>query len=88
MAEYVSNQPDRNRPPDAPIARHQNSWSTPRVDALTEFAQFPVAWLPPLLAAPFIGSFAGVLIERLPTDRPVALARSQCDHCRPQRRSI
>ncbi len=38
-------------------------------------------WLPPLLAAPVIGSFAGVLIRRLPTGRPVALARSQCEAC-------
>jgi leader peptidase (prepilin peptidase) / N-methyltransferase len=81
MAERPSIQPHRNRLRAAPIARQPNSWSTPRVDALTEFAQGPVAWLPPLLAAPFIGSFAGVLIERLPTDRPVVLARSQCDHC-------
>jgi leader peptidase (prepilin peptidase) / N-methyltransferase len=35
-----------------------------------------------LLAAPFIGSFLGVLIKRLPAGRPVALARSACDHCR------
>lgn len=34
-----------------------------------------------LLAAPFVGSFLGVLIKRLPAERPVALARSACDHC-------
>ena len=28
----------------------------------------------PIIFAPFIGSFAGVLIQRLPADRPVALA--------------
>lgn len=40
-----------------------------------------VDWLPPLLAAPFIGSFIGVLIARLPANRPVAMARSACDQC-------
>jgi leader peptidase (prepilin peptidase)/N-methyltransferase len=34
-----------------------------------------------MLAAPFIGSFLGVLILRLPTGRPVALARSACAEC-------
>ncbi len=38
------------------------------------------AWLP-LLIAPFIGSFLGVLIERLPTGRAIARSRSTCDHC-------
>ena len=34
-----------------------------------------------LLIAPFVGSFLGVVVERLPAGRPVALARSTCDHC-------
>lgn len=34
-----------------------------------------------LLVAPFIGSFLGVLIKRLPEERPVMVARSACDHC-------
>jgi leader peptidase (prepilin peptidase)/N-methyltransferase len=38
-------------------------------------------WLAPVLLAPFIGSFLGVLILRLPDGRPVAMARSACDHC-------
>jgi leader peptidase (prepilin peptidase)/N-methyltransferase len=38
-------------------------------------------WLWPLLTAPFIGSFMGVLIMRLPAGAPVALARSACPHC-------
>lgn len=38
-------------------------------------------WLLPLLAAPFVGSFAGVLIRRLPSGRPVLLARSMCERC-------
>jgi leader peptidase (prepilin peptidase) / N-methyltransferase len=48
------------------------------------FANFPYdipAWLPPVLLAPFIGSLLGVLILRLPDGRPVAMARSACDHC-------
>jgi leader peptidase (prepilin peptidase)/N-methyltransferase len=32
-------------------------------------------------AAPFIGSFIGVLILRLPEDRPIAVSRSRCDRC-------
>jgi leader peptidase (prepilin peptidase) / N-methyltransferase len=35
----------------------------------------------PLLLAPFVGSFIGVLIQRLPAQRPIAMARSACDHC-------
>ena len=34
-----------------------------------------------MLAAPFVGSFLGVLILRLPDGRPVALARSACEQC-------
>jgi leader peptidase (prepilin peptidase)/N-methyltransferase len=34
-----------------------------------------------LLAAPFIGSFLGVLIRRLPQDAPVLWGRSECPHC-------
>ena len=37
--------------------------------------------MPPLLVSPFIGSLMGVLILRLPEGRPVAAARSACDHC-------
>ena len=38
-------------------------------------------WLLPLLAAPFVGSLLGVLIQRLPAGRPVALSRSICESC-------
>lgn len=41
----------------------------------------PVPWFLPLAAAPFAGSFIGVLIERLPAGRPVAWDRSRCDSC-------
>jgi leader peptidase (prepilin peptidase)/N-methyltransferase len=35
----------------------------------------------PLLAAPFIGSFLGVLIQRLPAGEPVVAGRSRCPLC-------
>jgi leader peptidase (prepilin peptidase) / N-methyltransferase len=34
----------------------------------------------PLLIAPFVGSFLGVVVKRLPEGRPIALARSTCNH--------
>jgi leader peptidase (prepilin peptidase) / N-methyltransferase len=34
-----------------------------------------------LLASPFVGSFLGVVILRLPEDRPILLGRSRCDRC-------
>ena len=34
-----------------------------------------------LLAALVVGSFLGVLIKRLPANRPVAIGRSVCDRC-------
>lgn len=42
---------------------------------------FGLTWLWPMLAAPFVGSFLGVLIVRLPARAPVALARSACPRC-------
>lgn len=42
---------------------------------------FGSTWLWPLLLAPFVGSFMGVLIVRLPQGRPTAMARSECSHC-------
>lgn len=42
------------------------------------------SWLVPVLPflfAPFIGSFLGVVILRLPAGRPLILARSQCSGC-------
>ena len=35
----------------------------------------------PLLLSPFVGSFLGVVIRRLPLGRPIALARSDCEGC-------
>lgn len=40
------------------------------------------AWLPPLLLAPFVGSFLGVVIRRLPRGEPVAWSRSRCEACK------
>ena len=34
-----------------------------------------------LLVAPFVGSFLGLLIRRLPDGTPIARARSRCDAC-------
>ena len=34
-----------------------------------------------LIAAPFVGSFLGTLILRLPADRPIWFGRSRCDGC-------
>src|ERR1700730_10084193 len=34
-----------------------------------------------VLASPFIGSFLGVLIQRLPDGAPIARGRSRCDAC-------
>ncbi|MBB2191016.1 prepilin peptidase [Gluconacetobacter azotocaptans] len=36
----------------------------------------------PLVLAPFVGSFLGVLASRLPGGQPVVFARSACVHCR------
>ena len=34
-----------------------------------------------LLVAPFVGSFLGLLIRRMPADLPVARGRSHCENC-------
>jgi leader peptidase (prepilin peptidase)/N-methyltransferase len=34
-----------------------------------------------IFAAPFIGSFLGVVVRRLPEGRPIALGRSHCEGC-------
>lgn len=39
------------------------------------------AWLWPLLAAPAIGSFLGLVVLRLPHGEPIAWTRSTCRHC-------
>ena len=39
------------------------------------------SWLAPLILAPFVGSFLGVVIRRLPRGLPVVLDRSRCEAC-------
>jgi leader peptidase (prepilin peptidase)/N-methyltransferase len=39
------------------------------------------AWLVPLIAAPFVGSFLGVLVRGLPAGRSVVFRRSVCESC-------
>jgi leader peptidase (prepilin peptidase) / N-methyltransferase len=34
-----------------------------------------------LLVAPFVGSFIGVVVRRVPEGRPAAWTRSRCEHC-------
>ena len=41
-----------------------------------------VLTLAPVIAAPFIGSFLGLVIRRLPAGDGVVTGRSVCDHCR------
>jgi leader peptidase (prepilin peptidase)/N-methyltransferase len=54
----------------------------PRIVAFVNARDFAVPdWIIPLILAPFIGSFAGVLIQRLPAGQPVAVARSRCNGC-------
>jgi leader peptidase (prepilin peptidase)/N-methyltransferase len=43
--------------------------------------QIPL-WLIFLVMAPFIGSFLGVLVTRLPAAQPIVVGRSECDACR------
>jgi leader peptidase (prepilin peptidase) / N-methyltransferase len=38
-------------------------------------------WLLPIIAAPFIGSFLGTVVIRLPEGRAISLGRSTCDRC-------
>lgn len=40
-----------------------------------------LAWVWALVAAPFAGSFVGLLALRLPAGRPVVWARSECPRC-------
>ena len=40
-----------------------------------------IGWIWAIVAAPFIGSFLGVLVQRLPAGMPVVFARSACPHC-------
>ncbi len=46
---------------------------------MAEIAQYH--WLALMLAAPFVGSFLGLLVARLPLGKPVVLGRSACPAC-------
>ena len=35
----------------------------------------------PIIAAPFVGSFLGLVVRRLPTGENITAGRSRCDHC-------
>ncbi|NIK88982.1 leader peptidase (prepilin peptidase)/N-methyltransferase [Rhizomicrobium palustre] len=41
----------------------------------------PQLWLSLFLIAPIVGSFLGVVIQRLPDGQPILWARSKCDSC-------
>lgn len=51
------------------------------MDAARALLIGPNAWLIAAVVAPFIGSFLGVLVDRLPCGVPFACGRSRCDHC-------
>lgn len=40
-----------------------------------------ITWVWAIVVAPFVGSFLGVLVLRLPEGRPVGFTRSACPHC-------
>lgn len=44
-------------------------------------AEFDWRLLPPLAAAPFVGSFLGLLAVRLPANEAIVLGRSHCRNC-------
>ena len=72
----------RNKNPFHQLRRLPARGQSTRVDAFANLALGLPFRLPPVVLAPFIGSFLGVLVLRLPEGRPVAIARSACDHCR------
>lgn len=40
-----------------------------------------LAWLLPILIAPFVGSFLGLVAVRYPEGKPIIFGRSVCKHC-------
>jgi leader peptidase (prepilin peptidase)/N-methyltransferase len=48
---------------------------------LTGVTNTTLDWLIVVAAAPFVGSFLGTLVLRLPERRPILLGRSTCAHC-------
>jgi leader peptidase (prepilin peptidase) / N-methyltransferase len=53
-------------------------FATRWLDCLTGVG--PLAWAM-IIAAPFVGSFLGVVVRRLPEDRAILWARSRCETC-------
>ncbi len=53
-------------------------FEAPWLDFLTGIG--PPAWAM-IVAAPFVGSFLGVLVRRLPAGRPILWGRSRCETC-------
>jgi leader peptidase (prepilin peptidase)/N-methyltransferase len=51
------------------------------VNEIADFSSGAPFWLAPVLISPIVGSFLGVLIQRLPEARPIVFARSRCDRC-------
>ena len=65
-------------PPAAPLPRHSRPDRPRPIDRKLPRVSHSLLVL---VLAPFIGSFLGVLITRLPRGDDVVLARSRCDHC-------
>jgi leader peptidase (prepilin peptidase)/N-methyltransferase len=53
----------------------------PEAEWLDRIAGAGIAGWSAVLAAPFVGSFLGLLVRRLPEGRPVAWGRSGCEAC-------
>lgn len=51
------------------------------VELLDRMADAGAAEWALVLVAPFVGSFLGVVVRRLPDRQPIAWARSRCDQC-------
>ena len=51
------------------------------MDSFTDLISGTLSPVAAVLVAPFVGSFLGVLIQRLPDGRPVVTGRSACDQC-------
>jgi leader peptidase (prepilin peptidase)/N-methyltransferase len=48
---------------------------------VTDFWVLPPLWVWPVLAAPFVGSFLGVVVSRAREPRAILLGRSACPRC-------
>jgi leader peptidase (prepilin peptidase) / N-methyltransferase len=48
---------------------------------VTEYGALFASWVWPVIAAPFIGSFLGVVVTRARAPRRILVGRSACEHC-------